>query len=97
MREKKKKRLRIRIKKEEEMKSFGIGLALLVGGWVLYIQSGIIGALGKDISQNLPAPVIPLPPTDILSYVGFGIMLFGFLWYWIIEPISHSTRPRQSK
>ncbi len=84
------------------MVSFGIGLALLVGGFTFYELAALIttpagGAGGilapemaKAVAQftNIPDSILPYTP-----YIGIAVMVIGVAWYWVLAPILYLTRP----
>ena len=84
--------------------SFGIGLALLISGFTFYELANLIttpaeGAGGvlaaemaKAIAQftNIPDTVLPYTP-----YIGMAVMAVGVVWFWIVGPLIHLTRPKR--
>jgi hypothetical protein len=105
------------------MKSFGIGLALVVLGGMLYIFSSILTETASAITRladalrpltaggaPLSGAVIPdfsglkvlssltgVPDFILgnLSYIAIAIVALGVVWYWVMVPILHFTRPKE--
>ena len=78
------------------MRLFGIGLAILLAGAALYIETSFVNMLGEAFSHStLVAPTILDTLWSAGPYISIGIMAFGVLWYWIFEPIIYHTRPKE--
>jgi hypothetical protein len=70
------------------MKSFGIGLALLVAGFALWLGCSIAGGTFEGVSEALevePPSVMPLLKFGM--YGGAIIGFFGPLYFWLIAPV----------
>jgi len=78
------------------MRLFGIGLAIVLAGAALYIETSFVNMLDGVFSHDtLVAPTILDRLLSAGPYICIGIMTFGILWYWILEPILYHTRPRE--
>ncbi len=75
------------------MKTFGIGLALLVSGFVLYLVQANFAAFitGLDMGD------IGVMISENMRWVGIGIMVLGVVWYWIVSPMLHYMGSGQKK
>lgn len=75
------------------MKLFGIGLALLVAGAALFIETTII----KDFYEAFAPSELAISERLLLvtPYISIAIMALGVLWYWIVEPILYFRRRRE--
>lgn len=88
------------------MKSFGIGLALLAGGFAAYVATILLN-LSITFMKAFPEPPsqpVPWWAQGIWSgillrtpYICIGIMVFGVVWYWIVEPILYLKRQGREK
>jgi len=82
------------------MKSFGIGLAMLVAGATLLIEASVLRGLielGWSFTITFGGGVLQINSINetlvsVAPYVCIGIMAFGVVWYWILEPVLHISR-----
>lgn len=78
------------------MKSFGIGLALLVAGFALWLGCSIAGGTFEGISEALdvePPSILPLLRAGM--YGGAIIGFVGPLYFWLIAPLIRFSRRRK--
>ena len=77
------------------MKLFGIGLAILVAGAALYIETMYLSMFAKSFAETTQAPTILERLLFVSPYISIAIMAFGVLWYWIVEPILYFRRRKE--
>lgn len=78
------------------MKSFGIGLALLVAGFALWLGCSIAGGTFEGISEAIEVePPAILPVLRAGMYGGAIIGFVGPLYFWIIGPVIRLVRRRK--
>lgn len=82
------------------MKSFGIGLAILVAGTALYIECYLlskVGELAQALTETMQDLTIGERLLLVSPYICLGIMAFGVVWFWIVEPILYFRRRKEQE
>jgi len=75
------------------MKTFGIGLALLAGGFALYLLQANFAAFIKGLDIGEAGVMI----SENFSWLAIGVMVLGIVWYWIVSPLLYFMGSGQRK
>lgn len=107
------------------MKSFGIGLAILVGSFASFMltnalkkaadaitgisaflqklaEAGMVPegiTIPKDLGPEVVSAAMGIPKgiVDVAPYICLGIMAFGVLWFWLVEPMLYLLTPAKKE
>lgn len=85
------------------MKSFGIGLAILLAGAAIWVEAYAL-RLFTEFAESFGQTPTPIAAPGIWErliptypYICLGVMAFGVLWYWIVEPTLYFRRRKEGK